>query len=210
VLQGLLAGTGKTIDAAAEARLGELVGDDARTLASEVGKLVAFVGERRTIGARDVDEVVTRVAPDAFFALGNAVEGGDLPAALGVLDRALADGAVPLVVLATLATTVRRLLVERERGRRAAGDRRIPTFDAWQELVLPRIPPEELEGKKPYGFWMKYQAAQRYPRGALLRALADLAAADLGMKSGMDERPLLERALWRLMADGTPTRESSR
>jgi len=90
-------------------------------------------------------------------------------------------------------------VVERERGRKAAGARRIPSYDAWQTLVLPLIAEEELGGKKPYGFWMKYQAAQRYDRAALLRGLADLADADLAMKSGLDERPLLERALWRLM-----------
>ena len=201
VLEALLAGTGKTVDAAAEARLAELVGDDARTLASEIAKLVSFVGERDRITSRDVDAVVSRVAADAFFALGNAVEAGDLAQALGVLDRSLADGASPFMVLGSIASTLRRLVVERERGRKAAGGRRIPTFDAWQAQVLPIVPADELEGKKPYGLWMKYQAAQRYPRGALLRALAELAGADVAMKSGFDGRPLLERALWRLVSE---------
>jgi DNA polymerase-3 subunit delta len=200
VLEALLAGTGKTIDRAAEERLTALVGADARTLASEVGKLVAYAGDRKAIGAADVEALVTRVAEDPFFALGNAVEAKDLPLALSVLDRSLADGAHPIMVLGMLAAAVRRLVVERERGRKAAGDRRIGSYDAWQAQVLPHIPEEELGSKKPYGFWMKYQAAQRYSRAALLRGLADLADADLAMKSGADERPLLERALWRLMA----------
>jgi len=200
VLAALLAGTGKTVDRAAEARLAELVGADARTLASEVAKLVAYVGDRKTIGAPDVEALVTRVAEDPFFALGNAVEARDLAQALSVLDRMLADGLHPLQILAQLASTVRRLVVERERARRAAGERRIGTYDAWQQAVLPAIPEEELGNRKPYGLWMKYQASQRYPRAALLGALADLAEADLGMKSGVDERPLLERTLWRLMA----------
>ncbi len=199
VLDALLAGTGKAIDRAAEERLVALVGADARTLASEVAKLVAYAGDRKTIGAADVEALVTRVAEDPFFALGNAVEAKDLPQAMSVLDRALADGMHPLQALTMLASTVRRLLVERERGRKAAGERRIANYDAWQAQVLPHIPEEELGAKKPYGFWMKYQAAQRYPRAALLRGLADLADADLAMKSGADERPLLERALWRLM-----------
>ena len=142
---------------------------------------------------------MTRVASDPFFALGNAVEAKDLPRAIAVLGRSLADGASPFMLLGSLASTVRRLVLERERARKAAGDRRITSFDAWQTLVLPRIPEDEIGSKKPYGFWMKYQAAQRYPRSALLRALADLADADLAMKSGSDERPLLERVLWRLM-----------
>jgi DNA polymerase-3 subunit delta len=199
VLDALLAGTGKAVDRAGEGRLAELVGEDARTLASEVAKLVAYVGPRATIGAADVDAVVTRVAPDPFFALGNAVEGRDLPRALTVLDRSLADGASPFMLLGSLASTVRRLVLERERGRRAAGERRIASQREWEALVLPHIPAAELGDRKPYGFWMKFQAAQRYPRGALLRALADLGDADLAMKSGAGDRELLERALWRLM-----------
>jgi DNA polymerase-3 subunit delta len=202
VLASLLAGTGKRIDAEAEARLAERVGEDARTLASEVAKLVAYAGDRPQITAADVEAVVPRVAADPFFALGNAVEARELPRALAVLDRSLVDGASPFMLLGSLASTVRRLVVERERGRRAAGGRRIGSYDAWQELVLPHIPKEELGGKKPYGFWMKYQAAQRHGREALLGALVDLAEADVAMKSGADGRPLLERALWRLLGPG--------
>jgi DNA polymerase-3 subunit delta len=200
VLEALLAGTGKKVDRAAEALLAARVGDDARTLASEVAKLAAYAGDRATIGAADVEALVSRVAEDPFFALGNAVEAKDLPLALGVLDRALADGMHPLQALTMLASTVRRLVVERERARKAAGDRRLASVRDWEQIVLPTIPPDEIGDRKPYGFWMKYQASQRYERGALLRALADLAEADLGMKTGGDERPLLERVLWRLMA----------
>ena len=65
VLESLLAGTGKRVDRAGEARLAALVGEDARTLASEVAKLAAYVGDRKVIGAEDVDAVVVarRVGP---------------------------------------------------------------------------------------------------------------------------------------------------
>jgi DNA polymerase-3 subunit delta len=209
VLEALLAGTGKSVDAAAEARLAELVGDDARTLASEVAKLAAYVGGRKEIGVADVEALVTRVAEDPFFALGNAVEERDLARALAVVDRSVADGVHPLVLLAMLAGTVRRLVVERERARKAVGGRRIGSAREWEEEVLPLVPADEAKGRKPFGFWMKYQASQRYERGALLRALSSLAEADLGMKSGMDERPLLERVLWQLMAsDETSSNET--
>ena len=210
VLETLLAGTGKSIDRGAEEALAARVGDDARTLASEVAKLVAHAGDRKAITAADVEALVARVAEDPFFALGNAVESKDLPKALAVLDHALADGMHPLQAVGMLAGAVRRLVVERERGRKAAGDRCLASLREWEQVVLPTIPRQEIGEKKPFGFWMKYQAAQRYSRDALLRALADLADADLGMKSGMDERPLLERALWRLMGDAAPTREARR
>jgi DNA polymerase-3 subunit delta len=200
VIATLLAGTGKTVDAAARERLAELLGDDARALARELEKLTAYVGDREVIRAEDVDEMVTRIASDPFFALGNAVEARDLRAALEVLDRSLADGASPFMILANLATTVRRLVVEQERARAVAGDRSIRTPREWESLVYPTIPDEERLDKSgkprhPFGFWKKYEAARRYSRRELLGALCALADVDLGLKSSGDERVLLERFL---------------
>jgi DNA polymerase III subunit delta len=207
VLESLLAGTGKRVDGRGEARLAELVGGDARVLASEVQKLAAYVGDRKVIGAADVDQVVTRVASDPFFALGNAVEARDLAAAMGVLDRSIADGASPFMLLGSLASTVRRMIVERERARRAVGERRVGSAREWEAEVFPTVPEDEAKGKKPYGFWMKYQASLRFSRGELLDALADLAEADVAMKSGQDGRIRLERVLVGLLV--APTRERS-
>ncbi|HEY6003135.1 MAG TPA: DNA polymerase III subunit delta [Anaeromyxobacter sp.] len=206
VLEQLLAGTGKRVDHGGEARLAELVGDDARTLASEVAKLAAYVGDRKVIGAKDVDEVVTRVAEDPVFALGNAVEARDLAAALAVLDRSIQDGASPFLLLGTFAGTVRRLVVEGERARKASGGRRIASYNEWQAAVLPAISEEELGNRKPYGFWMKYQASTRFDRGELLDALSGLAEADVAMKSGQDGRMRLERVLIGLLAGGPSER----
>lgn len=208
VLEALLAGTGKRVDRGGETALAARVGEDARVLASEVQKLCAYVGDRKVIGAADVEAVVPRVAADAFFALGNALEARDLPGAMGVLERSMADGASPFMLLGSLASTVRRLVAERERGRRAAGDRVIGSFNEWQSLVLPSIPEDELGTKKPFGFWMKYQAAARFSRGELLDALAGLADADVAMKSGGDGRVWLERVLLGLLAPETRERSS--
>lgn len=204
VLEALLAGSGKRVDRAAEARLAELVGADARVLASEVAKLAAYVGDREVIGARDVDEVVTRVAEDPFFALGNAVEARDLAAALGVVGRSIEDGASPFMLLGSLAGTVRRMIVERERARKVAGDRPIGSAREWEQVVFPTIPEDEIGSKKPYGFWMKYQASTRFSRGELLDALAGLAEADVAMKTGQDGRVRLERVLVGLLAPPSP------
>jgi DNA polymerase-3 subunit delta len=177
-------------------------------LASEVAKLAAYVGERKLIGAKDVDEVVTRVASDPFFALGNAVEARDLAAALGVVARSIEDGGSPFMLLGSLAGTIRRLVAERERARKAAGERRIASFAEWQATVLPTIPEKEIGEKKPYGFWMKYQASARFARGELLDALAGLAEADVAMKSGQDGRIRIERVLVGLLAQGARERST--
>jgi DNA polymerase-3 subunit delta len=200
VLEALLAGTGKRVDRAGEGRLAELVGGDARVLASEVAKLAAYVGDRKVIGAKDVDEIVTRVAEDPFFALGNAVEGRDLAAALAVLGRSIQDGASPFMILGSLAGTLRRMIVERERARRVAGERRLGSAREWEATVFPAIPAAEVGDKKPYGFWMKYQAAMRFSRDELLGALAALADADVAMKTGQDGRARIERVLVGLLA----------
>ncbi len=201
VIESLLAGSGKAVDAAGEARLAELVGDDARVLASEVAKLAAYVGDRKVISAQDVGEVVARVAADPFFALGNAVEARDLAAALAVVGRSVEDGASPFMLLGSLAGTIRRLVTERERARRVVGERRVASFAEWQAKVLPAISEEEMGEKKPYGFWMKYQASARFSRAELLDALAALAEADVAMKSGQDGRIRLERVLVGLLAE---------
>jgi DNA polymerase-3 subunit delta len=204
----LLAGSGKRADPAAVERLRELVDADARALATELQKLVAYVGERATIGVADVDAVVTRVASDPFFALGNAVEERDLPEALAVVDRSVADGGHPIMLLSTVAGTLRRLVVEKERARKAAGDRRIGSVREWESVVFPTIPAEEIGKKKPYGFWMKYLASTRFTLAELLDAIADLAEADVAMKSGQDGRLRLERVLVALLAPETRGRSN--
>jgi DNA polymerase-3 subunit delta len=200
-VERLLAGTGKRADAGAVERLAALVGADARTLASELAKLAAFTGDRKVIRAEDVDEVVTRSAEDPFFALGNAVEGRDLPEALSVAGRVIADGGSPHMLLAGLAGTVRRLVVEKERARAVVGDRVIRSPRDWEAQVFPTIPPEEAGKRKPYGFWMKYQASTRFTRAGLLDGLAALHHADVAMKTGQDPRLQLERALIGILAD---------
>ncbi len=197
----LLEGTGKQADPEAVERLAEAVEGDARTLAQELQKLVAFVGERKVIGAADVAEVVVRTAEDQFFALGNAVEERKLPDALGVIDRTLGPGGgSPHMLVASLASTVRRLLLEKERARAVVGDRRIGNPRDWEAQVFPAIPAAEVGKKKPFGFWMKYQASTRFTRAELLQGLVALHEADVAMKSGQDGRLALERALLGLLA----------
>jgi DNA polymerase-3 subunit delta len=204
----LLAGTGKRADPAAVERLRELVDADARALATELQKLVAYSGDRKVIAVADVDAVVTRVASDPFFALGNAVEERDLPEALAVIDRSIADGGHPIMLLSTVAGTLRRLVVEKERARKAAGDRRIGNVREWESIVFPTLPEEEIGKKKPYGFWMKYQASTRFGLAELLDAIAGLAEADVAMKSGQDGRMALERLLVALLAPETRGRKT--
>jgi DNA polymerase-3 subunit delta len=82
-----------------------------------------------------------------------------------------------------------------------AGERRIADAREWERLVWPTVGEEERGEKKPYGFWMKYQAAQKFGRDELLRALCRLAEADLFAKSGRDARAAVERLLLDLLGE---------
>jgi len=204
----LLEGTGKKADAEAVERLAECVEGDARTLAQELQKLVAFVGERKVITAEDVAEVVVRTAEDQFFALGNAVEERRLAEALGVVDRSVEAGGSPHMLVASLASTVRRLLLEKERARAVVGERKLGSPRDWEAQVFPTIPAAEVGKKKPFGFWMKYQASTRFTRAELLGGLVALHEADVAMKSGQDGRLALERALLGLLGSNTTERRA--
>ena len=204
----LLEGSGKRADDEAVERLAECVEGDARTLAQELQKLVAFVGERPLITAADVAEVVVRTAEDQFFALGNAVEERKLTDALAVVDRSIGAGGSPHMLVASLAATVRRLLLEKERARAVVGERKLGSPRDWEAQVFPTIPAAEVGKKKPFGFWMKYQASTRFSRAELLTGLVALHEADVAMKSGQDGRLALERVLLALLAATTPERRA--
>jgi DNA polymerase-3 subunit delta len=92
------------------------------------------------------------------------------------------------------------MLEEKERARRAAGGRRIADAREWERVVFPSVPEEERGDRKPFGYWMKYQASTRFSRQELLDGLSGLAAADLAAKSGGDARAAVERLLLGLLA----------
>jgi DNA polymerase-3 subunit delta len=100
------------------------------------------------------------------------------------------------------------MIVERERARKVVGQKRIGSAREWEALVFPTIPDEEVGEKKPFGFWMKYQAAMRFTREELLGALVGLADADVAMKTGQDGRVRLERVLVGLLAPRAPERST--
>ena len=205
LLAETLAGTGKTVDAGAEARLAALVGADARALAAEVAKLATFVGDRKVIRAEDVDALVVRTAADPFFALGNAVEARDLPGRWRCSAAASPTGRARTCWWARSPARSAACWWSGSGGGSppaAAGSARSPSGTP---ACCPSIDPAELKERKPYGLWMKYQAALRFGREELLTGLASLAEADHSMKTGSDGAILVER--WLVGVLGAPDRE---
>lgn len=95
-------------------------GDQTRLADGELRKLATYAGDR-PITAADVEELVADARPASLYAITNAVDRRDAPAAARALERALTEGQPVLRITAALAGRVSDLLVVRDLvGRRAS------------------------------------------------------------------------------------------
>jgi len=199
-----LAPLGKKLHPAAAARLHELVGGaQVRRLAAEVEKLALYVGERAQIEAADVDAVVERSA-EVEFLLTNSVEKRDLRGALEGLAQAYEGGAASLQLLGSLAGCVRNLLAAHEALTATGG--RIPGFGGQAQAFVAAFAESGLKLGNPNAAKFKAEAARRFTRDELARALVELSALDQALKRG-GGRLELERFLVQLC--GAPVRSAA-
>ena len=201
---------GKKLARDAELELKQRLGDDLRLIAAELEKLALYAGERGTISRADVEAVVAPVREEEFFALGEAVSEGDLGRALQLfhdeLRRKANATAVALPFLGGVAGAVRRALADHARYSSLASARgtRELRYDEFQRGVFPEVE-AELSGKgqkvpNPYVAYLGYKRARRRPRSHWRRALVLCAEADASLKSGADQRLLVERLLTEVCA----------
>ena len=104
-----VAAADKAIAAEAAEALVALAGSNLRELATEIDKLVAYAGARRTIAVTDVREVTSHVAEATVFELMDAVGLRHTEQALRLLQVVLADES-PVKVLFMLSDQIRMLL----------------------------------------------------------------------------------------------------
>lgn len=154
------------------------VGKDLRRLESEADKIVAFAGEKTTLGPEDVEAVVTETAPTTVFEFLDALGARDAAASLARLDG-LIDGGDAL--LGTHAMTLRHLrsllgiVSLRERGVGSGEAARSLKLADWQYRNLAR-------------------QAERFRADELVNALRDAAEAEGKMKTSQgDPRLVFER-----------------
>lgn len=90
------------LDLAPEAAqaLVDLVGEDLGRLASELGKAALYLGSERRVSEEVVRALAGETRVRQYWELTRALEGADRAAALLVLDRLLAAGEPPLLLLA--------------------------------------------------------------------------------------------------------------
>jgi len=184
--------------------------DDLRLIAAELEKLASYAGERALISRADVEAVVAPVREEEFFALGEAVGEGDLGSALQLfhdeLRRKASATAVALPFLGGVAAAIRRALADHARysALPAARGARELRYDEFQRTIFREVEAElSAKGQRvpnPYVAYLGYRRARRKPRAHWRRALLLCAEADAALKSGADQRLLLERLLTEVCA----------
>jgi DNA polymerase-3 subunit delta len=172
----ILAPLGKKIAPEAARLLVSRAGGEARVLAGELEKLASYVGDRARIESKDVLDLVPQTAGEDYFALNNALEGRDAKGLLLAIDDELELGAPTLKILAGLAAGFRGLLVTRAQLAEQ-GVQKGMSFQEFERRVFPKLAEADL----------------RYKRTELAEALVLCAAADVGVKRGMDGQTWLTR-----------------
>lgn len=181
---------GKKIAADAAERLVETVGSDLRLLDAELEKLAVYAGERKTIERADVLAVSDWVKDFDPWEMTNALEASQIGRAILIMDKLLAEGVAPQVLMGYLAGFFRDLLLGRiglaeGRDRKAIFAEVRPNIkEAWRQLYQ--------EKSRAY-----FDLVDKLPMAELARLLASLEEVDLRTKTSETEaKPLLQAFLY--------------
>lgn len=94
--------------------LADFSGNHLRLLANELDKLATYVGQNATITVLDVRKLSAQVQEARIFDLADALAQRNRKQALNILHDLLSDGEVPIVLIATIISQMRRLLLVKE------------------------------------------------------------------------------------------------
>ncbi|MGI6344451.1 MAG: DNA polymerase III subunit delta [Bacillota bacterium] len=111
------------------------VGTDLAALRLEVAKLVGFAGkERRPLTAADLDSLISRNQQTSSFDLVDAIGRRELGKSLALIDKLLAEGQEPLLILGMIAKQLRAITLAR-----AGLDARLPERDIIARMAKPPL-----------------------------------------------------------------------
>lgn len=187
----------------------ERVGFHPVAVVVETEKLVHAIGDRPTITAHDVEEMVSRNREDALYELTDAIGKRQADRALTILSHLLEQGIHELAILATLRNYLKKQLLFRSFQMR--------DFPAWrsamsardfQDTYLPALKADgewgELLQGHPYALYMSFTKASEYSCSGLKRWMAMLLEAEFRLKgSPLPPRLVIEELLL-AMLKGAP------
>jgi DNA polymerase-3 subunit delta len=175
---------GKEIASEAAGYLQEVVGRDLQGLSSELSKASLYIGERRRIELKDVEEVVSEVRIATIFDLTKAIGERDLKKAFRALERIWESGEHPLKILGMISRQFRHLAMTKE----------ILALGGGAEEIK-----KELGISNPYYLRELSAQATGFSSPSLHRALKNLWETDLKLKrSSLPRRLLLEGLIIKL------------
>ena len=170
----------KKMDANTCARLAFTSGRDLTMLNGELQKLAAYVGERETITAEDVEQIATHTAECTVFAMVDALVDGQAERAFSLLNVLLEGGEQRIGVLALITRQYRQMLYAKD----------------MQESRTPQAQMAKALGVPPFALSQLTRRAGRRTMAQLKKQLALCVNADFDIKRGAVRE---EAALDRLM-----------
>ena len=163
-----------------DARLAFTSGRDLTMLNGELQKLAAYVGERETITAEDVEQIATHTAECTVFAMVDALVDGQAERAFSLLNVLLEGGEQRIGVLALITRQYRQMLYAKD----------------MQESRTPQAQMAKALGVPPFALSQLTRRAGRRTMAQLKKQLALCVNADFDIKRGAVRE---EAALDRLM-----------
>jgi len=167
------------------------VGTNLVEVQGELEKLVGYLGERDLADENDVAAIVSDTRIESVFDLTDALGQGDRSTALKLLDRLLAEGQAPLMVLAMMTRHFRQM---------------------WKvkELTAQKVPQSEFPkkvGVSPYFLKGLMQQANRFDSQHYRQVFNQFLATDLALKSsGGDPKMNLEMLILEIASLGASRR----
>ena len=161
--------------------LAEFVSGDLMRLKTELDKLATYAGERKRVRREDVAALVISEKTTTIWEVADLLATRQPKKALEFLERLLREGEEPPMMVGAMAWMYRKLIEASElRG----------ATNGWQAARALGMRPEQAE--------MALQSARKTSRERLLDGMKALQKADDRLKSGGDERVVLEFLVWRL------------
>lgn len=105
---------GRQISQEAARFLADMVGNDLGQLSQAIERIILYVGDRKIIDVKDVNEAIAKTHQHTVFEFADAVGAKDLPKALSLLRNILENGGSPILVLNMLARHFRILAKAKE------------------------------------------------------------------------------------------------
>ncbi len=163
------------------------VGTNLVEVRGELEKLAGYLGERDLADENDVAAIVSDTRIESIFDLTDVLGQGDRATTLVLLDRLLAEGQAPLMVLSMMTRHFRQMWKIRE-------------------LTAQKVPQSELPrrvGVSPYFLKGLMQQAGRFDTGQYRQIFELFLATDLALKSsGSEPKMHLEKLVLEIAAMG--------